>query len=544
MYGFESGFFPEMLESRGKLTDNPIIPEFAMYEDRITESEQDEIVRHLSVSNRIGKDRFMIFTDVLLEYIGAGEWYNLSEGFLSMCAKAAYLRGMYGYNQVLAKGTDNIMCRGYAAAAYCRQRLDPRWVNNLRTYVNQAWQSKDYIGFAELSGQLAYILAYLGYTDKAKETASEGIEKVTKETAKTVEIRSKVQAALLRARIQMAYVDIQRRAHEEALVRLDSAEETARVLDHRLAQTDVFYLRAMVLHKSKEYERAMDIAREAIRRYERMGYLEGLADAKNLLGVLLLECGFHQEARDHFEDILLIQQQLNNEIGLARTLINVGEIDRGLGQFDQMESYNRRALEISQEAEYMRGIAFATVNLGDVAFQRGDFEKALQYYHECKRILTCSGMKDARAIVTSQIADTYFMQERYEESLLNHAEALKYAEDANDYIDAFNTRVSLIVTKLAIAEPVEDSEIELVREQLGSPDLWVNSSDSKPMQSLRARILQDESVTSDQCIFFNCERNFECRVVRDISRTGCMGNLFWKGSLCPYFIEFLQRISK
>ena len=159
-----------------------------MYRVDLEDSEIEELKNRLAVHARSNDDRFMLFTDVLTEYVGSGEWKNRSPGFLAMCAKASFLRGMYGYNQILAKDSQNLTCKGYAAAAYCRQSLDPRWLNNLRNITNQTWQAKDYIAFAELSGQLASILIDLGYTDHAREVASQSIEKVTLDTSKDSDI--------------------------------------------------------------------------------------------------------------------------------------------------------------------------------------------------------------------------------------------------------------------------------------------------------------------------------------------------------------------
>lgn len=515
-----------------------------MYEDRLTDSEKKEIANRLTSGFRTGKDRFLHFTDILSEYVGSGEWHNLSDGFLAMCAKASYLRGMYGYNQQLAKGTDNIICKGYAAAAYCRQSLDPRWLNNLRTYVNQSWQAKDYIAFAELSGQLASILIDLGYTERAKQVASESIEKVTQATAKDQKIRTKVQSALLRSRILMANVDIQAGARDDALVRLDSAEDTARILNNDLALTDVRYYRAKVLEESKEYDRATDLLNAAIRKYDRMGYLQGVADAKNLQGVLFMERGFHQEARDHFEELLVIQQQLNDQVGLAKTLINVGEIDRGLGQYDQMETYNQRALEISQEAEFMRGIAISKINLGDVSFQRGDFERALRYYSESMEVVDCSGMKDLRNLISFLIGDALFMLERPEQALEAYLVAKKNAQEANYLTEVFNAEVSILVTQYKTGQSPDLSILKRIKDVIGDSLEWKQAYDSSMMRDLRASIFQDSSIEGDMCIFYDREKNFECRVERQNSKTGCTGNLFWKISICPYYIEFLEKLEK
>ncbi|MHA2047448.1 MAG: hypothetical protein ACW99G_21900, partial [Candidatus Thorarchaeota archaeon] len=204
------------------MNDSPIIPEFMMYRTDLEDSEIEELRNRIAVRGRSTEDRFKIFTDVLIEYVGSGEWKNRSPAFLAMCAKASFLRGMYGFNQILAKDSQNLTCKGYAAAAYCRQSLDPRWLNNLRNITNQTWQAKDYIAFAELSGQLAAILIDLGYTDHAREVASESIEKVTLDTSKNPEIRTMVQAALLRPRIILAFIAVSSESREEALMRLDS----------------------------------------------------------------------------------------------------------------------------------------------------------------------------------------------------------------------------------------------------------------------------------------------------------------------------------
>jgi len=206
-----------------------------MYRPDLEDSEIEEIENRLVVYARSTRDRFLIFTDILIEYVGGGEFHNRSPAFLAMCAKACFLRGMYGYNQILAKDSDNYTCKGYAAAAYCRQSLDPRWLNNLRNITNQIWQAKEYIAFAELSGQLASILIDLGYTDHAQEVASESIDKVTLATAQDSTIRTMVQAALLRTRIILAFIAGNTESHEEGLIRLDSAHDTAILLDHQLA---------------------------------------------------------------------------------------------------------------------------------------------------------------------------------------------------------------------------------------------------------------------------------------------------------------------
>ncbi len=515
-----------------------------MYSADLEDSELMELKNRIEVHSRSTKDQFMLFTDVLTEYVGSGEWRNRSSAFLAMCAKASFLRGMYGFNQILAKDSLNLTCKGYAAAAYCRQSLDPRWLNNLRNITNQAWQAKDYITFAELSGLLSSILIDLGYTDHAREIASESIEKVTLNTSKDTKIRNMVQAALLRARIILAFIAVSSESREEALMRLDSAQDTATHLGHQLALNDIKFYRGRALEDFYEHDRALVLVTTALRNYQRMGYSQGVAIARNLRGVIHLNMGQLQEARDEFEELLIIQQQLNNQVGLAKTLINVGEIDRALNQITQMETYNRRALEISQEAEYMRGIATATVNLGDVAVLKGDAEEGIRLYNEGITISEGAGMKDTLVLALFQAGDANFILQKYDEAVSCYHRAKKVSHEIAHLLYAFNADTSELVTVWEKGVESEDALSKMLKKILGKSKDWSETPDSDMMRTVRRMVLEDPGSNSDLCIFFDGEKSFECRVERTGLRKECFGNLYWKGGLCPYFKEFMARLEK
>lgn len=527
-----------------KAEKSPVIPEFMMYEDGLESSEYDELINRFASVAKSAKHRFMIFTDTLIEYVGSGEYKNRSDAFLSMLAKACYLRGMYGFNQVLARGTKCLTCKGYAAAAYCRQNMDPRWINNLRNYVHQSWQAKNYIVFAELSGELASILIDLGYVESSREVAADSIDRVTQATSKDSDIRTKVQAALLRPRIILAYIFAESMSREESLIRLDSAEETAKVLDHQLANSDVIYYRSRALDQFHEYERALDLVRDALREYERMGYLHGVAKARNLRGAIYIEIGQLLEARDQFEEVLVLQQRLNNQIGLADALINVGEVDRALGQLEQMETYNLRALELSQEVEYVKGIAISKLNLGDIQIRKGEIEQAIEYYQEVAEIAKGAGLSEIHVFSYFQLGDSYFINQKMNEAMKMYDHALELSSKYGHLLSAFNSEVSRIITLWGSNENPESELLDKIRTIIGPRSNWSEVDDASPMRIARQRIYDDSTIESDLCIFYDCEMNFACRVERTALGKECIGNLFWMGGLCPHFKEFLDKLNE
>ncbi len=524
------------------MKESTIIPEFSMYVHGLEDTELEIIRKEILVESKKNKHPFLEFTDVVIRMLRERVFENPSAAFRSICAKACFLRGMYNLNQELAKQTNIISCRGYAAAAYCRQSLNPRWINNLRNYVNQAWQSKEYIVYAELAGELACILIDLGYAEHALNVASDSIERVTKITMKDEDIRTSVQAALLRPRIIMAYISGLAQSRDEALIRLDSAEDTAELLRHHLALADSQYYRAKTLQEFSELDRALDLLKSAMGNYERMGYLQGLAMAGNLIGVIFLDNGLLQDARDQFEDIMLVQHQLNNQIGLANTLINVGEIDRVLGQLDNMERYNLRALEISQEAEYVKGIATTKTNLGDIELRRGNVEEAISLYQEVIEIGELSGQKALLTLALFLVGDACYLSQKYTEALDYYNRAKELAIEVVYPLMAFNAEISELITLWEMKSKPDIQLVKKIQQTLGPSDIWKNATDSTHMTTIRQRIFENSDIQSRICIFYDAEKNYECRVERRNLQKECFGNLFWQGSLCPFFIEFLSNL--
>jgi hypothetical protein len=249
-----------------------------------------------------------------------------------------------------------------------------------------------------------------------------------------------------------------------------------------------------------------------------------------------------QEARDQFEELLLLQQQLNNQVGLAATLINVGEIDRALDQISQMETYNRRALEISQEAEYVLGIATATVNLGDVAIRKGDTEEAIRLYNEAIALAEGAGMKSTLALTLFLSGDANYILQRYDEAISAYKSAKEVSREIDHLLYGFNADVSELVATWAAGKTPDKKMVTKIESILGKKDDWSDSPDQNIMKDVRKNVLEDPKSDSDLCVFFDGEKSFECRVERMGLRKECFGNLYWMGGLCPHFKDFISKL--
>ncbi len=524
------------------MTDPQIIPEFSVFAEHLADEELQEIQERLVSHSKSGKNRFRAFTDVLLECISNGEWKDKSHAYVAMCSRAAYLRGQYGINKLLSKHVDCNVCKAFAAASYCKQSFDSRHLNTLNNHINQIWHDKDYIYFAELTGYYGLILSELGFAKRAYEVLEQHIEQVTEATKNDDAIRSQVQEALLFPRIVVAYVAQSLESRTESMYRLEAAEKTARMLDNELALVNIDLFKARALSNASEYDGAHSILVDVLGRSERMGYMQGVTWALNLLGVINLKLGNFQEARDQFEELLVIQQQLNDQVGVANTLINVGEIDRNLGQIERMEMYNKKALEISQEAEYIKGIILAKINLADISVRRGNPTNAVSLYDEVVELLHSSGIKELLDSVLLLSGDAQYMIRNFEDAIVRYNQARTVSTETNDYLKIVLADVSKLVAYWVMNDIPPIGLEDKIRDLVGDPSAWMENRASSHMREIRRQLLDDDTIQSDLCIFFNPELNFKCRVDRSSTDKECFGNILWSGTVCRFLINFIKRL--
>ena len=209
-----------------------------------------------------------------------------------------------------------------------------------------------------------------------------------------------------------------------------------------------------------------------------------------------------------------------------------------------METYNRRALEISQEAEYMRGIAVATVNLGDVALRRGETEEAIRLYNEAIALSEGAGMRSTLTLTLFLAGDANYILQRYDEAVSCYKSAKEISLEIDHLLYGFNADVSELVAIQASGKKPDKKLVSKIRSALGPIEKWSDSPELNLMPEVRRKVLDDTAVDSPLCVFFDGEKSFECRVERLGLRKECFGNLYWMGGLCPHFKEFLSSLKE
>ena len=105
-----------------------------------------------------------------------------------------------------------------------------------------------------------------------------------------------------------------------------------------------------------------------------------LAGVLNSLGIIANRTGNLFESRGYFERVAAIKAKEPEDLDTALVLLNVGNVDKDLGDWDSAERYYKRALAIEQRlAPNSPDAAGTLMNMGNLAELQGDYVSANRY---------------------------------------------------------------------------------------------------------------------------------------------------------------------
>ena len=96
------------------------------------------------------------------------------------------------------------------------------------------------------------------------------------------------------------------------------------------------------------------------------------ARATNNLGILSNIRGQRDRALGLYRSAVPAYQQLGNAVGLAETFHNIAITHRDLGELDEADEYERRAIEFAGGAGNQRMVAVARLGHVEITWRRGD----------------------------------------------------------------------------------------------------------------------------------------------------------------------------
>jgi tetratricopeptide (TPR) repeat protein len=142
-------------------------------------------------------------------------------------------------------------------------------------------------------------------------------------------------------------------------------------------------------------------------------------------GKLIEALGTYQEGLDK-------AKRLDDRLGMATSLGNIGVVHSKKGEHDVAVGCHNEALAIHRETKYRKGEADTLSNIGTAYFERRDTDTALKYLQEALEISREIGYKQGEAIAIGNMGLVYKAQNELDHALKCHEQAAEIFREVGD----------------------------------------------------------------------------------------------------------------
>jgi len=179
-------------------------------------------------------------------------------------------------------------------------------------------------------------------------------------------------------------------------------------------------------------DKAIEYYKKAVKEYDAVGDLDGLASVYNNLGLAYDDKSDYSGAINYHSKSLKIREEANDRAGLASCYNNLGNVYYAMGNYTKATENYYRALKIDEEFDDKSGIASDLNNIGIILIDNGEYDRALKVYFKTLTIL--EELNDINRIAKAyiNIGLIYNELKDYDNATNYFLKALKIKEELKD----------------------------------------------------------------------------------------------------------------
>jgi tetratricopeptide (TPR) repeat protein len=157
-------------------------------------------------------------------------------------------------------------------------------------------------------------------------------------------------------------------------------------------------------------------------------------EALHNLGDVCSVLGHHDEALEHFSEMLHNAWLLDNMSKGGAAHRRIGRIHRTLGDYDRARSHLQSAMRLFEDAGDTRGVAATLDDVGQMAWLRGEYQRALDFHRRALAIKREIGNPRSIAVALNNIGSVHQNSGAFREAQDCFVEALEIRREVGDQI--------------------------------------------------------------------------------------------------------------
>jgi two-component system sensor histidine kinase UhpB len=139
--------------------------------------------------------------------------------------------------------------------------------------------------------------------------------------------------------------------------------------------------------------------------FEEVNNKRGISFSYQNIGGDFLQLAQYKQARDYTEKAILIKTELGDQRGIATSLKQTGDVEKGLKDYDSTLYYYAEALKIYQAVKLTGEEANVCYDIGQVYTAKKDPANARLYYHQSKALALQNGDSSRVVAVDAALID-------------------------------------------------------------------------------------------------------------------------------------------
>ncbi len=224
----------------------------------------------------------------------------------------------------------------------------------------------------------------------------------------------------------------------------DEAYAVAAKLNYKLGMSQSLYHRSYALAMNNDFEDALSLIKEALKIHESNDkFIKPRADYLKLNGWIL----FHLS--DYFKSMQLFNQSydlyfsIDDNLGMAKTLLNMGAVYSSLGDKETALKYYQDAYELNQLVNDDFLEVYCLNNIASMYAYKGLHSDALKLYQEASNLSEKASFLRFQSRILRNIADSFL-------SLCDYVQAEKYYSKANEINIKTNDNLEIARNKIKL----------------------------------------------------------------------------------------------
>lgn len=177
-------------------------------------------------------------------------------------------------------------------------------------------------------------------------------------------------------------------------------------------------------HINADPHQSIIIAKEALVLTRSGNYAKEEGTLLNTLGVAYGNTSDFQNALLYYDSAIKIRRRINDEPGIASTLVNMSTIYFNQGLYDKSLACNLEGLKVYEKIGNKKNAATVTINIGNIYENNGDYELAKRYYENALTLSREASYTLGESDAFIGMGNIFNYQKEYNLALINYRKSL------------------------------------------------------------------------------------------------------------------------